>query len=33
MKRCICSAVAVLTLILASCASVPAEGKAPDWIF
>ena len=23
----------VLTLILASCASVPAESKAPDWIF
>jgi hypothetical protein len=33
MKRCILSALAVLTLILASCASVPAEGKAPDWIF
>jgi hypothetical protein len=33
MKRSIFSAVAALTLILAACASVPAEGKAPDWIF
>jgi hypothetical protein len=33
MKRSIFSALAALTLILASCASVPAEGKAPDWIF
>lgn len=33
MKRSIFSAAVILTLILASCASVPAQGKAPDWIF
>ena len=33
MKRRLLSAMSVLTLALASCASVPAESKAPDWIF
>jgi hypothetical protein len=33
MKRSLYSVVVVLTLGLASCASVPAEGKAPEWIF
>jgi hypothetical protein len=33
MKRSIFSGLSILTLILASCASVPAQGKAPDWIF
>jgi hypothetical protein len=33
MKRSTVSVLAAITLILASCASVPAQGKAPDWIF
>jgi hypothetical protein len=33
MKSSSISVLAALTLILASCASVPAQGKAPDWIF
>jgi hypothetical protein len=33
MKRRVLPALAVLTLVFASCASVPAESKAPDWIF
>jgi hypothetical protein len=33
MKRCTISALAALSLVFASCASVPAQGKAPDWIF
>jgi hypothetical protein len=33
MKRSALSTLAVLTLAFASCASAPADGKAPDWIF
>ena len=33
MKRSVISGLAAMTLAFASCASVPAEGKAPDWIF
>ena len=33
MKRFTITGLAVLTLVFASCASVPAQGKAPDWIF
>ncbi len=33
MKRYTVSALAAITLVFASCASVPAQGKAPDWIF
>ncbi len=33
MNRSILSALAAITLTFASCASVPAQGKAPDWIF
>ena len=34
MKRSTVSVLGALTLVFASCASVPAQGKkAPDWIF
>lgn len=33
MKRSFVMILAVLALALASCASAPADGKAPDWIF
>jgi hypothetical protein len=33
MNRSAISALASVTLFLASCASMPAQGKAPDWIF
>jgi hypothetical protein len=33
MNRSIVSALAVVTLAFASCASAPGQGKAPDWIF
>jgi hypothetical protein len=33
MKRSIISALVAASLAFASCASVPAQGKAPDWIF
>jgi len=33
MKNSTISALVAITLIFASCASVPAQGKTPDWIF
>ena len=33
MKCNVMPALAAISLLLASCASVPAESKAPDWIF
>jgi hypothetical protein len=33
MKRWTISALVAMTLVLASCTTVPAQGKAPDWIF
>jgi hypothetical protein len=33
MKLGIASGIAAVCLVMASCASAPAQGKAPDWIF